>query len=99
RDFHVTGVQTCALPIYLRELRVQRGRDRSQVGDLAGREVGRRATVTCGGHQPAGVSVYSTNAAVSLTSQPYSASARTASRLCSRSEERRVGEEGRFGMV
>src|SRR5690606_40763823 len=79
RDFHVTGVQTCALPIWRRTARVHdraargRGRGAEHVGDLrhAGREVRRR-----GGPGGRG-------------------DGREGAVVAERSEERRVGKECR----
>src|SRR5690606_35468036 len=52
RDFHVTGVQTCALPIFLREA-LQRvgGREDHHVGDLGAGDVRDPPAATLGEHE------------------------------------------------
>src|SRR5207302_4516405 len=72
RDFHVTGVQTCALPISFRS--------------TTSREI-------IAGVIPSPAAT----TARSRTGSDDTASASTSTRAASRSEERRVGKEWRYG--
>src|SRR5690606_40355440 len=89
RDFHVTGVQTCALPIY--EIHTRENPNQESAGDDASKE--RQAGALAHPHPPSlhldaqsetHQTVHRTNTGGILV--PW--------RLC-RSEERRVGKEGR----
>src|SRR5207302_3912420 len=94
RDFHVTGVQTCALPIYARA-----GRPRARTG----REGGWNRKLGTAGHLIAArlrahlnLPVKVTGALLGIDATTVShATSRTASILAGRSEERRVGKECR----
>src|SRR3546814_14421284 len=81
----VTGVQTCALPIYRRQGRRRRDRPAGTRPRLPGRR-GAEAGGEGGPHQGAPLAGRPRRAARAL-SQPQR-------RLAGRSEERRVGEEG-----
>src|SRR5690606_40906855 len=81
RDFHVTGVQTCALPISLVKRRVM---SRRLISALMARPLDPRAAARS--HAPA--------ALLSLLVRPVRRSTRGGAHQ-HRSEERRVGEEGR----
>src|SRR2546430_6587313 len=79
RDLTVTGVQTCALPIYAR------------VGGAEGRRAVRRRD----GREPARVSAAPRRARGAGANRPSAARPATAHRGHGRSGERRVGEEWR----
>src|SRR5690606_39666132 len=83
RDFHVTGVQTCALPIY-----GDRGR-RSPDRAIRSAMLGRGVSPACSSDRSRYLSI-----SLSMVSSSGSLAASAAARS-KRSEERRVGKEGR----
>src|SRR5690606_40204073 len=91
RDFHVTGVQTCALPIYPADGDRRRhggtGRDRPGLGlDRADQPVVRL-------REPASLTRRTPAARAPRGHRPGAAA--VGARTARRSEERRVGKEGR----
>src|SRR5690606_40038189 len=91
RDFHVTGVQTCALPIW------REGADHETVGDEGG--VRRRRQVVAMAHQRADVTpVEPYHGVVAVPADHVQRVVRIGHRgdlVAPRSEERRVGKESR----
>src|SRR5690606_40474505 len=85
RDFHVTGVQTCALPISHRAEGDRRGLQADRAGERL--------------RSKRGATVSSTMADSSSPAPISSLTVGTGwfQNACSRSEERRVGKEGRSG--
>src|SRR5436309_3894168 len=81
RDFHVTGVQTCALPIYVLALQAVEGHMRTAVGSLSVEDIYRERQKVV--------------AAVRTLVEPDLR--RMGLEIVSRSEERRVGKECRSG--
>src|SRR5690606_40570015 len=84
RDFHVTGVQTCALPICLRPTlpangpRGRRSSSSTRKGSFGSNANSRASGSNC-----------------SAGRQRFVAESPSAGSCCRRSEERRVGKEGR----
>src|SRR5690606_40266259 len=89
RDFHVTGVQTCALPISAPRPATSRG-----AGGKTSRAA--RGCRARGGARRAAPSLDRSGAQLPPSSPPRRARRR---RACSRSEERRVGKECGGGVV
>src|SRR5690606_39356423 len=87
RDFHVTGVQTCALPICMPRM--------APVFAVGARRNSPMRGWACGTALPM-VSRLSTASPVSAVHTTVAVSA-AAIQSWNRSEERRVGEEGRYG--
>src|SRR5690606_39357493 len=93
RDFHVTGVQTCALPIYRRRGRLPAGGQQQRRGQRPCARGGRPHGATAG---VASGTVNSTRTAWPGLSRASGSSRRTSTSITGiRSEERRVGKEGR----
>src|SRR5205807_7273883 len=89
RDYKVTGVQTCALPIYFREVDLPVRGDSDRVGSDPG---------TCGSQRVAGRVLC--HDGTDLDDGNASRAAQERQRVAHRtrrSEERRVGKEGRSG--
>src|SRR5690606_39402956 len=93
RDFHVTGVQTCALPIFLGVVGVTGGEIKGDVFDSPD-ETKSRAPAFYG---KLGVDrQLNDDLRVRLTGSAYTTSSSASNTLYGgRSEERRVGKEGR----
>src|SRR5207302_3780639 len=89
RDFHVTGVQTCALPICLR---IHGPPDRIDRHSRIARSRGRRSGGREGTPDPASYLARDPRG-------PHGAKAGDDARRLERSEERRVGKEWRGGRV
>src|SRR5690606_39772909 len=89
RDFHVTGVQTCALPIYRFT-----AYDTKDIPRITSNVLGRSIS-----HTPAPARIPIASARMTSITSPPPSSARPALQPCgdcaARSEERRVGKECR----
>src|SRR5690606_40877769 len=91
RDFHVTGVQTCALPIYAGGDPLDQDARRTHRGSVP---PCRRAPATCG-HAASSVTSPATSHRRDRTRSARTPVRRLAATTPSRSEERRVGKERR----
>src|SRR5690606_41131048 len=90
RDFHVTGVQTCALPIS------EASSGRLSVTQSSGNEPNASSANNAATRARYRVKKYSSRRSASSPERLWlSSSSRSAISLIPRSEERRVGKEGR----
>src|SRR5207244_4897457 len=94
RDDLVTGVQTCALPIFARGGAVHRGRDTRDGGGWLGSGAGARAREGAGADYERGVHGHEGNAAQAPGNGARWLEARGEDRRPPRSEERRGGKGG-----
>src|SRR5690606_40858944 len=87
RGFHVTGVQTCALPIFFTDLRVLPGMDEAEVLRLA-------ASLERGSEHPLAEAIVEAARARNLQPLAPEDFESSAGKGVRRPEERRVGEGG-----
>src|SRR5690606_41009791 len=91
RDFHVTGVQTCALPILVRVKDKKVGNARAASDDM--KKVNTKKAGTKGSDAKKTDTKKTTSK--STTSKPKNTTTTSSTKKKTRSEERRVGNEGR----